>query len=118
VKGRPRAGLLHSACAFAGFEIPSQLAPIVAVLIFDPDIVDIRRVGTQIEANTRRGVFCVKIQRAKALRRQRRRTPEPDAPDMERDMKDATRKAASSALAQILAVAAMLVIAGVVFYVR
>ena len=33
-------------------------------------------------------------------------------------MKDATRKAASSTLAQILAVAAMLVIAGVVFYVR
>jgi len=37
---------------------------------------------------------------------------------MERDMKDATRKAASGALAQILAVAAMLVIAGFVFYVR
>jgi hypothetical protein len=33
-------------------------------------------------------------------------------------MKDATRKAASEALAQILAVTAMLVIATVVFYVR
>jgi hypothetical protein len=33
-------------------------------------------------------------------------------------MKDATRKAASGAFAQILALAAMLVIAGVVFYVR
>jgi hypothetical protein len=33
-------------------------------------------------------------------------------------MKDATRKAASGALAQILAVTAMLVIAGFVFYVR
>jgi len=30
------------AANFAGFEIPSHLAPIVAVLIFDPDIVDIR----------------------------------------------------------------------------
>jgi hypothetical protein len=118
VKGRPRAGLLHSTCALAGFEIPSQLAPIVAVLIFDPEIVDIRRVGTQIEANTRRGVFCVKFSVPKPFAGQRRRTPEPDAPDMERDMKDATRKAASGALAQILAVAAMLVIAGVVFYAR
>jgi|GraSoiStandDraft_5_1057265.scaffolds.fasta_scaffold648032_2 hypothetical protein len=36
----------------------------------------------------------------------------------ENDMKDATRKAASGALAQILALAAMLVIAVVVFYVR
>jgi hypothetical protein len=33
-------------------------------------------------------------------------------------MKDASRKAASAALAQILALAAMLVIAGFVFYVR
>lgn len=33
-------------------------------------------------------------------------------------MKDATRKAASGTLAQILAVTAMLVIAGIVFYVR
>jgi hypothetical protein len=33
-------------------------------------------------------------------------------------MKDATRKAASGALAQILAVTAMLVIAGFAFYVR
>jgi hypothetical protein len=33
-------------------------------------------------------------------------------------MKDATRKAASGALAQILAVTAMLVIASFVFYVR
>ncbi|MEA2952558.1 MAG: hypothetical protein QOJ96_2078 [Alphaproteobacteria bacterium] len=33
-------------------------------------------------------------------------------------MKDATKKAASGALAQILAVMAMLVIAGVVFYAR
>ena len=33
-------------------------------------------------------------------------------------MKDATRKAASAALAQILALTAMLVIAGFVFYVR
>jgi hypothetical protein len=33
-------------------------------------------------------------------------------------MKDATRKAASEALAQILAVTALLVIATVVFYVR
>ena len=33
-------------------------------------------------------------------------------------MKDASRKAASEALAQILAVTAMLVIATVVFYVR
>jgi hypothetical protein len=33
-------------------------------------------------------------------------------------MKDATKKAASGVLAQILAVTAMLVIAGVVFYVR
>jgi hypothetical protein len=30
------------ASKFAGFEIPSHRAPIVAVLIFDPDIVDIR----------------------------------------------------------------------------
>jgi hypothetical protein len=36
----------------------------------------------------------------------------------ENDMKDATKKAASGALAQILALTAMLVIAGVVFYVR
>ena len=33
-------------------------------------------------------------------------------------MKDATKKAASGALAQILAVTAMLVIASVIFYVR
>ena len=36
----------------------------------------------------------------------------------ENDMKDATKKAASRALAQILAVTAMLVIAGFVFYPR
>ena len=36
----------------------------------------------------------------------------------ETTMKDATKKAASGALAQILAVTAMLVIASVVFYVR
>jgi hypothetical protein len=36
----------------------------------------------------------------------------------ENDMKDATKKAASGALAQILAVAAMLVIASFIFYVR
>jgi hypothetical protein len=36
----------------------------------------------------------------------------------ERDMKDATKKAASGALAQILAVTAMLVIASFIFYVR
>jgi hypothetical protein len=36
----------------------------------------------------------------------------------ENDMKDATRKAATGALAQILALTAMLVIAGFVFYVR
>jgi hypothetical protein len=33
-------------------------------------------------------------------------------------MKDATKKAASEALAQVLAVTAMLVIAGLVFYTR
>jgi hypothetical protein len=32
-----------------------------AVLLFDPGTVDIRRVGTQIQANTRRGVFRVEI---------------------------------------------------------
>ena len=36
----------------------------------------------------------------------------------ETDMKDATKKAASGALAHILAVIAMLVIASFVFYVR
>jgi hypothetical protein len=36
----------------------------------------------------------------------------------ETEMKDATKKAASGALAQILAVTAMLVIASFVFYVR
>jgi hypothetical protein len=36
----------------------------------------------------------------------------------ETDVKDATKKAASGALAQILAVTAMLVIASIVFYVR
>jgi hypothetical protein len=76
-------------------------------------------VGTESEANTRRGVFCVKIQCAARPftgndDARLNRTPRV----MENDMKDATRKAASGALAQILALAAMLVIAGFVFYVR
>ena len=41
-----------------------------------------------------------------------------DARSRETMMKDATKKAASGALAQILAVTAMLVIAGFVFYPR
>jgi hypothetical protein len=41
-----------------------------------------------------------------------------DAWSRETTMKDATKKAASGALAQILAVTAMLVIASFIFYVR
>jgi hypothetical protein len=69
-----------------------------------------------VEANIRRGVFCVKspVSCRAFAKRQRRLTPIVG----ENDMKDASRKAASGALAQVLALAAMLVIAGVVFYVR
>ena len=64
-------------------------------------------------------MFCVKIQRAtKAFTGNDDARLNERSGDMEREMKDATRKAASGALAQILAVAAMLVIAGFVFYVR
>jgi hypothetical protein len=44
--------------------------------------------------------------------------PNLNAGSRENGMKDATKKAASRALAQILAVTAMLVIAGFVFYPR
>jgi hypothetical protein len=76
------------------------------------------------QANTRRGVFRVKISEPSGLRRpSMTHAHSLDAQVLgnrsrETTMKDATKKAASGALAQILAVTAMLVIASVVFYVR
>jgi hypothetical protein len=67
-----------------------------------------------IKANTRRGVFRVKPAGSSGLRGQRRIMPK----SRENRMKDATWRAASEVLAQMLAVTAMLVIASVVFYWR
>ena len=67
-----------------------------------------------IEANARRGVFRVQIMAAVRVSAPRRVAPR----SRERGMKEATKRAASEALAQMLAVTALLVIASVVFYVR
>jgi hypothetical protein len=76
---------------------------------------NIRRVGTQFQANTRRGVFRVKHKSC----HQAFAVKDDSCPSLgENDMKEATKRAASEALAQTLAVTAMLVIAGFVFYVR
>ena len=77
-------------------------------------IVDIRRVGTQSKANTRRGVFRVNNLTVVSVFAQRLVVPK----SRELDMKEATKRAASEALAQMLAVTAMLVIASMIFYVR
>ena len=67
-----------------------------------------------IKANARRGVFRVKIVAAVRVFR----AAMSHARSRERGMKEATKRAASEVLAQMLAVTALLVIAGVVFYVR
>jgi hypothetical protein len=68
-----------------------------------------------VKANTRRGVFRVENNIvSSSLRRQRSLVPESG----ENCMKEATKRAASEALAQMLAVTAMLVIASFVFYWR
>ena len=71
--------------------------------------------GFSKRANHRRGVFRVTEPIVAArLGAQRRIVPK----SREMDMKEATKRAASEAFAQMLAVTAMLVIASVVFYVR
>ena len=64
------------------------------------------------------GVFCVKILAAFGARRQATRRACSHAKSGGDTMKDARLKTASGALAQVLAVAALLVIAGVIFYAR
>ena len=76
------------------------------------------------QANTRRGVFRVTNPTVRSASRATMSHAQkaglgPKRPESrERDMRAATKRAASEALAQTLAVTAMLVIAGVVFYWR
>jgi hypothetical protein len=71
-----------------------------------------------IKANTRRGVFRVKKLRHRALHGNDDSCPSLVPKSRENGMKQATKRAASEALAQMLAVTAMLVIASVIFYRR
>ena len=64
------------------------------------------------------GVFCVKFLTAFGARRPATRRARSRAMSGGHIMKDARLKSATGALAQILAFAAMLMIAGVVFYAR
>jgi hypothetical protein len=106
---------LTAICRIAGSPISSPLSQNAAALLFDLCTVDIRRVGTQIQANARRGVFRVKHKSC----HQAFAANDDVCPSLgENDMKEATKRAASEALAQTLAVTAMLVIAGFIFYVR
>jgi hypothetical protein len=70
--------------------------------------------GDSIKANTRRGVFRVNHGRRLRVIAQLLVTPR----SRENCMKEATKRAASEALAQMLAVTAMLVIASIIFYSR
>ena len=54
-----------------GSPISSRASQIAAALLFDLGAVDVRRVGTQIKANTRRGVFRVKHERRSRVLAQR-----------------------------------------------
>jgi hypothetical protein len=104
-----------------------------AALLVEPDAVDIRRVGTQIKANARRGVSprsCYVMWPLAAMMTRTRagvwsRAPDSARPRVlkrnksrEKRMTEAGKKAASRVLAQLLAVTAMLVIASLVFYTR
>ena len=64
------------------------------------------------------GVFCVKFLTAFGARRPATRRARSRAMSGGHIMKDARLKTASGALAQMMAVAALLVIAGVIFYAR
>ena len=64
------------------------------------------------------GVFCVKFLAASRARRTATRRACSHAMSGGDIMKDARLKTASGALAQMMAVAALLVIAGVIFYAR
>ena len=72
-----------------------------------------------IVANTRRGVFRVQILTVVRAFARRWVMPKSRVPKSgEIGMKEATKRAATEALAQMLAVTAMVVIASLVFYVR
>jgi hypothetical protein len=71
--------------------------------------------GDSIKANTRRGVFRVKI---KSSHQAFAGNDDSRPKSRENGMKEATKRAASEALAQLLAVTAMLVIASFIFYWR
>lgn len=98
-------------CATLGATTSSQNA---AALLIDLGTVDIRCVGTN-RGEYSQGVFRVKIiGRLCALRR-----IDESRPSLGRKgMKEATKGAASEALAHMLAVMAMLVIASILFYGR
>ncbi|MGT2435980.1 hypothetical protein ACU4GH_09055 [Bradyrhizobium betae] len=96
----------------AGATLSSQIA---AALLIDLETVDIRRVGTHCGEYSRSGVFRVK-QLAVGCASPRNDESRPSLG--ENGMKEATKGAASGALAHMLAVTAMLVIASILFYGR
>jgi hypothetical protein len=95
-------------------QIRPRLSQIAASLGFDFRSVDFRRVGTHQSEYATWGVPSKKTWPSSALPAQRLTMPK----SREIDMKEATKRAASEALAQMLAVTAMLVIASVIFYWR
>jgi hypothetical protein len=95
-------------------QIRPRVSQIAAALLFDFRKVDIRRVGTHQSEYSSWGVPSKNIGCRFALPVQRIVMPK----SREIDMKEATKRAASEALAQMLAVTAMLVIASVIFYWR
>jgi hypothetical protein len=97
--------------ATSGATLSSQNA---AALLIDLGTVDIRRVGTN-HGEYSQGVFRVKT----IGRRVRSARNDESRPSLGRiGMKEATKGAASGALAHMLAVTAMLVIASILFYGR
>jgi hypothetical protein len=98
-------------CSTATATSSSQNA---AALLIDLGTVDIRRVGTN-HGEYSQGVFRVKT----IDRRVRSARNDESRPSLGRiGMKEATKGAASGALAHMLAVTAMLVIASILFYGR
>jgi len=93
-------------------KISSPASQIGAALLFDVGKVDRRLVGPDKKANDRHGVFRVNNDRHPTLFARRRVAPR----SREIGIKAATKRAASEALAQMPAMAAMPVIAGIAFW--
>src|SRR6476620_10871181 len=95
-----------------------QASQNAAALLIDPGTSIFAEWGL-VKANTRRGVFRVKQPDRRAFAGNDESRPGLGSlSPKENGMKDATRRAASEVLAQMLAVTAMLVIASFVFYTR